>query len=163
MTNHLRLRDATLDDAALMTDLIRAAFEEQRGKIDPPSGAHSETPEKVRLKLEQGGGFIADIDGIEVGCVVYYPEGEGQLYFGRLAVLPAFRQHGIAHALITAVEEKAKQHGYAGVSLSVRVALPLNQSYFQRLGYSVTGYESHAGYTEPTFMHMLKPLTAHQA
>ncbi len=158
MTN-LTLRDATLADAALMTDLIRTAFEEQRGKIDPPSGAHNETPEKVLAKLEQGGGFIAIVDGMEAGCVVYYPEGKHHLYFGRLAVLPSFRQHGIASALITAVEDKAKQQGYTGVSLSVRTSLPRNQDYFKRLGYSITGYESHPGYTEPTFMHMLKPLT----
>lgn len=157
MTN-LTLRAATLDDATLMTDLIRAAFEEQRGKIDPPSGAHNETTEKVRAKLEQGGGFIATVDGVEAGCVVYYPEGEHHLYLGRLAVLPNFRQHGVGLALINAVEDKAKQRGYAGVSLSVRTMLPRNQDYFQRLGYAVTSYESHPGYTEPTFMHMLKTL-----
>lgn len=157
MTN-LTLRTATLDDAALMTDLIRAAFEEQRGKIDPPSGAHNETAEKVRAKLEQGGGFIATVDGVEAGCVVYYPEGEHHLYLGRLAVLPDFRQHGVGLALITAVEEKAKQQGYTGVSISVRTGLPRNQAFFEHLNYTVTGYESHPGYTEPTFMHMLKPL-----
>jgi len=26
-------------------------------------------------------------------------------------------------------------------------------------GYTVTGYESHPGYNEPTFVHMMKPLT----
>jgi predicted N-acetyltransferase YhbS len=154
----LTLRAATLDDASLMTDLIRAAFEEQRGKVDPPSGAHNETPEKVRVKLEQGGGIIAYVDQEAAGCVVYYPEGEHHLYLGRLAVLPAFRQHGVGLALIVAVEAKAKQQGYAGVSLSVRIALPRNQAYFERLGYRITVYESHPGYTEPTFMHMLKPL-----
>jgi len=41
----------------------------------------------------------------------------------------------------------------------VRIALPRNRSFFERLGYTVTGYESHPGYSEPTFMHMMKPLT----
>src|SRR4051812_6299935 len=123
MTN-LTLRDATLDDASLMTDLIRTAFEDQRGKIDPPSGAHSETPEKVRAKLEQGGGFIASVDGEVAGCVVYYPEGKDYLYLGRLAVLSAFRQNGVGNALVTAVESKAQAQDYLGVSLSVRTSLP---------------------------------------
>jgi ribosomal protein S18 acetylase RimI-like enzyme len=157
MTN-LSLRDATLDDASLMSDLIRAAFEDQRGKIDPPSGALDETPEKVRAKLQQGGGIIALVAGEAAGCVVYYPESESHLYLGRLAVLPAFRQHGIGHALVAAVESKAKAQDYAGISLSVRIPLPRNQAFFERLGYTVTGYESHPDYTEPTFMHMLKPL-----
>ncbi len=157
MTN-LTLRAATLDDAALMTSLIRAAFEEQRGKIDPPSGAHNETPDKIRAKLEQGGGIIASIDDIAAGCVLYYPEGENHLYFGRLAVLHSFRQNGVGQALVAAVEDKAKAQNYAGVSLSVRTALPRNQAFFERLGYSITGYESHPGYSETTFMHMLKLL-----
>ena len=152
------LRDATLDDAPLMTELILTAFEDHRGKLMPPSGAHNETPDKIRAKLEQGGGIIAYVEDSPAGCVVYYPEGEGALYLGRLAVLPAFRQHGIGHALVAAVEQKARTAGYAQVSLSVRTALPANRAFFERLGYSVTCYESHAGYTEPTFMHLMKPL-----
>ncbi len=157
MTN-LTLRDATLDDAPLMTELIHTAFEDQRGKIDPPSGAHNETPDKIRGKIENGGGIIAYVDGVAAGCVVYYPEDEHHLYFGRLAVLQAFRQNGVGQALVAAVEDKAKQQGHTGVSLSVRTALPRNQAFFKRLGYTVTGYESHAGYSESTFLHMLKPL-----
>ncbi len=156
---NLTLRNATLDDAVLMTDLIIAAFEDQRGKIDPPSGAHNETPDKIRVKLEQGGGILAYVDGVAAGCVVYYPEDENHLYFGRLAVLQAFRQNGVGQTLVTAVEDKAQQQGYTGVSLSVRTALPRNQDFFKRMGYIVTGYESHPGYSESTFMHMLKPLT----
>ena len=73
----LTLRDAILDDAHLMTDLILTAFEDQWGKMLPPSGAHNETPEKVRAKLEQGGGIIAYVEESPAGCVVYYPEGDG--------------------------------------------------------------------------------------
>lgn len=155
----LTLRDATLADAPLMTELIKAAFEDQRGKMMPPSGAHNETPEKVRAKLQEGGGIIAYIDAAAAGCVVYYPEAKDQMYLGRLAVLPTYRQHGVGQALVAAVENKAQMKGYARMSLSVRVALPRNRAFFERLGYSVTGYESHEGYSEPTFMHMIKLLT----
>ena len=155
----LTLRDATFADAPLMTEIIVAAFEDHRGKIDPPSGAHNETPEKVLAKLQQGGGIIAYSSELPAGCVVYYPEGHDDMYMGRLAVLPAFRQHGVGQALVAAVENKAQMEGYARMTLSVRIALPRNRSFFERLGYSVTGYESHPGYSEPTFMHMMKPLT----
>ena len=155
----LTLRDATLADTPLMTDLILAAFEDHRGKMMPPSGAHNETPEKVRAKLQEGGGIIAYVDGAAAGCVVYYPEEKDQMYLGRLAVLPAYRQHGVGQALVAAVENKAQMQGYTRMSLAVRVALPRNRAFFERMGYGVTGYESHAGYSEPTFMHMLKPLT----
>ena len=154
----LTLHDATLTDAPLMTELILAAFEDHRGKMMPPSGAHNETPEKVRAKLEQGGGIIAYVEGSPAGCVVYYPEGEGQMYLGRLAVLPAFRQHGVGQALVAAVENKAQAQGYMRMSLAVRIALPRNRAFFERLGYTITSYESHPGFTEPTFMHLMKPL-----
>ena len=155
----LTLRDAKLADAPLMTEIILAAFEDHRGKIDPPSGAHNETPEKVRAKLQQGGGIIAYLSESPAGCVVYYPEGHDEMYLGRLAVLPAFRQHGVGQALVAAVENKAQMEGYARMTLAVRIALPRNRSFFERLGYTVTGYESHPGYNEPTFVHMMKPLT----
>ncbi len=155
----LTLRDATLDDAPLMTDLILTAFEDHRDKIMPPSGAHNETPEKVRAKLEQGGGIMAYVDESPAGCVVFYPEGQGEMYLGRLAVLRAFRQHGVGQALVAAVENKAQTEGYARMTLAVRIALPRNRAFFERLGYTVTGYECHPGYSEPTFMHLMKPLT----
>lgn len=158
MMTTLALRQAMLEDAPLMTELILSAFEDHRGKIVPPSGAHNETPDKVRAKLEQGGGIIATVDGTSAGCVVYYPEEAEQMYLGRLAVLPAFRKHGVGQALVAAVEETALAMGFLRMSLAVRVALPGNRAFFERLGYSVTGYESHAGYTEPTFMHLVKPL-----
>jgi ribosomal protein S18 acetylase RimI-like enzyme len=156
---NLILRDAILNDAPLMTELILAAFEDHRGKIDPPSGAHNETPEKVRAKLEEGGGIIAYVSESPAGCVVYYPEDHDQMYLGRLAVLPAFRQHGVGQALVAAVENKAQMEGYTRMSLAVRVALPRNRAFFERMGYTVTGYESHPGYSEPTFMHLMKLLT----
>ncbi len=155
----LTLRDATLEDATLMTELILAAFEDHRGKITPPSGAHNETPDKVRAKLKTGGGIIAYISESAAGCVVYYPENQDEMYLGRLAVLPAFRQHGVGQALVAAVENKAQMKGYARMTLAVRIALPRNRAFFERLGYTVTGYESHPGYNEPTFMHLMKPLT----
>ena len=55
------------------------------------------------------------------------------MYLGRLAVLPTFRQHGIGHALVAAVEQKAQAAGYTKVSLSVRTALPANRAFFERL------------------------------
>ena len=155
----LTLRDARLDDAPMMTELILAAFEDYRGKLTPPSGAHNETPEKIRAKLKQGGGIIASIGGTPAGCVVYYPENKTEMYLGRLAVLTDYRQHGVGQALVAAVENRAQIKGYTHMTLAVRVALPRNRAFFEKLGYTVTGYESHPGFTEPTFMHLAKPLT----
>lgn len=151
----ITLRAATLDDANTVLNVIHAAFEPYRGVLNPPSGAHKETQETIAQKIETGGGFIATLDDIVAGVVVYQPE-ETRLYLGRLAVLPEYRGKGIAHVLIAAVEELARQHGFPGVRLGVRVQLPQNRAFFERLGYQVTEYESHPGFTEYTFMNMEK-------
>lgn len=156
--NKYTLHDAGLEDAVLVTDLIKTAFEDQRGKITPPSGAHDETPAKVRVKLEQGGGILAMVGRQAAGCVLYYPDTAEQMYLGRLAVLQNFRQHGLGLALVTAVEAKARASGYTSMTLSVRTALPQNRAFFERMGYAVTTYDYHPGYTEPTFVHMVKAL-----
>ena len=152
------LDDAAFEDAPILTQLIVAAFEDQRGRIDPPSGAHHETPEKVLAKLAQGGGILAKRGDEAAGCVLYYPDDTGAMYLGRLAVLPAYRQHGLGQILVEAVEAKARAAGYNSVTLSVRVALPKNRAYFERMGYAFTSADYHPGYTEPTFVHMAKPL-----
>lgn len=157
--NKYTLHDAGLEDAVLLTYLITTAFEDQRGKIMPPSGAHNETPAKIRIKLEQGGGILAMMGAEAAGCVLYYPDSAEQMYLGRLAVLPKFRQQGLALAMVAAVEAKARAGGYTSVSLSVRVGLPQNRAFFERQGYLVTGYDHHEGYTEPTFVHMAKSLS----
>ncbi|MBN8620547.1 MAG: GNAT family N-acetyltransferase [Anaerolineae bacterium] len=155
---HLTLRAALPDDAPLVTDLIVTGFEEFRGHLDPPSGAHFETPEKVRHKIESGGAFIASVEGQAVGCVLYYPDSQGHLYLGRLAVLPAARQHGLGHRLVEAVETVAREQRYSHVSLVVRVTLPANRAYFESMGYHVAGYETHNGHTRPTMIKMLKTI-----
>lgn len=154
------IRDAASADAALMAVLIVTAFEDHRGKIMPPSSAHDETVEQIRAKLRKGGGLIAYSADVVAGCVVFYPDdGDSRyLYLGRLAVLPLYRQRGVGQALVTGVEAKARASGCAGVSLAVRVALPQNRAFFERLGYVVTAYEKHSGYSEPTFMRMVKTL-----
>src|SRR5512147_673311 len=127
------LRDATLQDIDTLTALIRAAFAEYHNKLDPPSGAHAEKPDQVGAKVAKGGATLALIGTEYAGCVLYYPQ-DGCLYLGRLAVLPEYRQHGVGQALVEAVERKAVEMGLPGVQLSVRIALPRNRAFFEKLG-----------------------------
>jgi GNAT superfamily N-acetyltransferase len=153
----LTLRDALPDEAPLVTHLILTVFEEFRGQLNPPSGAHNKTPDKVGAKMAQGGALLAVVEGEVAGCVLYYPEA-GRMYLGRLAVLPAYRRHGVGQALVAAVEDKARQAGYNRVSLSVRVALPHNRAFFERMGYRWCSDEYHPGFTQPTFVKLEKKL-----
>jgi N-acetylglutamate synthase-like GNAT family acetyltransferase len=149
------LREATYDDIPTLVTLIHTAFEEYRGRLAPPSGAHRETAASIGQYLQQGHAVLALLNEQAIGCVCYHQEGE-QVYFGRLSVLPPFRQHGVGLALVTYVEQQAQALGAQRVQLGVRLALPHLQAYYERLGYRVVGYEMHEGYTEPTSVVMEK-------
>jgi N-acetylglutamate synthase-like GNAT family acetyltransferase len=149
------LREATYDDIPTLVTLIHTAFEEYRGRLEPPSGAHRETAQSIGTYLQQGRAVLALLHGQIVGCVCYHQEGE-HVYFGRLAVLPAFRQHGVGLALIAYVEQQAHELGAQRVQIGVRIALTHLQAYYEHLGYHVVRYETHEGYTEPTSVVMEK-------
>jgi predicted N-acetyltransferase YhbS len=148
------LRDASPPDAPTLARLLREAFEEYRGQLDPPSSAHGKAAEAVLRELEGGGALIAEVEGEPVGCVFFHPK-EDHLYLDRLAVLPSHRAAGIARALMDAVEAQA--HG--PVRLSVRRSLAQQQAYYRRRGYVFLEYGTHAGYAEPTFLVLQKART----
>jgi ribosomal protein S18 acetylase RimI-like enzyme len=92
-----------------------------------------------------------------IGCVMTEIL-EGDLYFGRLAVLPAARGSGLARRLIEAVEADARARGLPGVRLGVRIALPANQKLFNSMGYAEISREAHPGFDHPTSINMRKAL-----
>lgn len=160
MSDTLVLRAGTPADAPAIAATIAAAFVQYRGKLVPESGAFGETPERIAAELAKGSGaIIAERHGEILGCVVTNLL-DGDLYFGRLAVLPAARGLGLAKRLIAAVEEEARRRGLPGVRLGVRIALPDNQRLFQSLGYREISREAHPGFDHPTSINMRKALQA---
>lgn len=151
------IRSATLADVPTIVAIIHAAFQEYDGAIDPPSGAHNESADKIRAKMATDQALLAVIAGQPVGCVLYRNEGD-HMYFGRLAVLPEYRGRGIAAALIEYVEARARELELPRVRLGVRVALPQLRASYERLGYRVTEERRHAGYDYPTYLIMEKLL-----
>ena len=94
LVDNLRIVDATAQAATTLCALIHAAFAGYRDVLDPPSGAHAETPETIAGKLAHGGGLLAYVDDVPVAGVVYQPQNT-HMYLGRLAVLPDYRGRGI--------------------------------------------------------------------
>jgi GNAT superfamily N-acetyltransferase len=151
----ITLREAGSEDAQVLLHLVRAAFEEYEGVLDPPSGAHNETIDTVRRRLARGAAVLASVADEPVGFAFYEPD-EGLLYFGRLSVLPEWRNKGIGSALLDYVERFARETGAAGVRLGVRLQLPHLVARYERLGYRISKYMTHAGYPQPTFVFMEK-------
>ena len=158
MSDSIILRPATLSDAPAIAATIAAAFAQYAGRLVPESGALSETPASIASELSNGSGaIVAERNGSLLGCVMTKLE-EGDLYFGRLAVLPSARGKNLARRLVEAVEAEARRRGLPGVRLGVRVVLSENQRLFKALGYVETSREPHPGFDYPTSINMRKIL-----
>jgi len=153
----MTLRRLTPADAEAAAALIRAAFAVQSQATDPPSGALGETAASVAVKVADGGGVGAEVDGGLVG-VALWAEKDGALYIGRVSVAPAWRGRGIARAMLAAGEAEARRRGLERMTLRVRLALGENQRLFAGFGFAPVGLGAHPGYAQPTFLVMEKRL-----
>lgn len=151
------IRASVDGDVPAMLDVIRAAFEQYRGKLDPPSSAERKDAAVLRAELACGGALVAERAGEILGCILWAPRGE-DLRFARLSVLPEHRNQGIGAKLVDAVEVLARANARAGVTLSVRLQLRSPQRWYASRGYAFVRYGIHEGYAEPTNMLMRKPL-----
>jgi GNAT superfamily N-acetyltransferase len=149
------LRALTADDAAAAADLIRRAFAAQSVPTDPPSSALRETADTIASAIESGGGGCVVLGGRLVGAVLWAAKENG-LYFGRLAVDPAFRGQGIAKRLVAAVEAEARRRGLSRVHLQTRLVLLDNRRLFASCGFREGELRTHKGYAAPTTMVMEK-------
>jgi hypothetical protein len=130
-------------DTEQVSSLVVDDFEEYRG-ISTAFGAHKETPDSIRKKIVEGGGFIAYIHDKAAGCVLYERyEPKDALYLGRrLSCRIASRaSHPGRNCRKRAQELNIK------VTLSVRVQLP--QPCLRKPGIPGCSTE---GYSEPTFI-----------
>ncbi len=150
-------QEADADDSPLLLSVILRAYAEFWGNLTPRSGTFAETAESINAKLEKGGAIKAMVGSEMVGVVIYEPRPEF-MYFGRLAVLPAWRGQGIAKGLIRTVEERTVTRGLQRVQIGVRLVLASHQNYYAALGYQPIEYECHPGFTEPTSVTMEKQL-----
>lgn len=167
MSAPITIRCAAPAEAEAVLRLTWEAFAAYRDLLDPPSSVFRETTATVEQAMAAGAIYVAVHEGAMVGvredamigAVRVYPaEQEHALYCGRLAVLPAARGLGIGTALMRRVEQQAAEEGYPAVVLGVRLQLPDNRRFFERLGYHATGEATHAGRATPTFAWLRKDL-----
>lgn len=159
----ITLRAATVDDAATILAITRAAFEEFRSRLDPPSGALDETlAELVASAFQPDRGVtLAFMDGAAAGALRWEVHAQrAYLYVGRVAVLPAYRRQGVASALMRWADDHARALGLPAVQFGVRLQAPQNIHFYQCLGYYVAEYSGHTGFDHPTFVWMRKDLTS---
>jgi|SRR5579864_1891097 len=148
--NEVVLREATAADAELLVAVIQSAFDEYRGRLDPPSGAHDESVAGMRSWLAKAGACLAFASERPAGCVLYEPAA-GIVNLSRLSVLPDARRLGLGGALVQFVEQRARALNLPRVQLAVRLGLTNLTSWYEARGYHVIEVGSHQGYTQPTY------------
>ncbi len=157
----ITIRAASIEDAPIILEITRAAFEQFRGRLDPPSGVFHETLDTLCESTFQPdhGATLALIDDSPAGALRWSVAPQRQhLYVGRVAVLPAYRRQGVASALMNWADAHARALGLPAVQFGVRLQAPENIRFYQHLGYEIVSQEHHEGYDHPTFVWMRKPL-----
>lgn len=145
MNAELELRLAGHEDAAVMHDIIQAAFK-ARPPLDPPADALGETVDDTRRHLEDCTGIIASREGTDIGCLfVCLHPGEGQASLHRVSVLPEVRSSGVATTMVEAAAALAAEQGARRMWLEARKELSAVVRWWQNHGF-VIDHEVDHGY-----------------
>ncbi|MEW5967025.1 MAG: GNAT family N-acetyltransferase [Pseudomonadota bacterium] len=130
----VRIADWTRDRDAL-AHIRRTVFIDEQG-----------VPENLEWDTDDAGAvhFLAVLeDGTPAGCARLLPDG----HVGRMAVLPAWRRHGIGRALLDAVTREARARGHRALRLSAQTHAA---GFYARAGFATEG----AGYEEAGIPHV---------
>ena len=127
--------------------LIRTAFAELDGVIDPPSSMHRLTGDDIRRQAQDG--EVWALGDPLVACLVLTPEPDA-LYASRLSVHPDHRRRGHARTLLRLAEARARALNKPRVTLGCRVELIHNHVLFLSEGFTRTHAKSHEGHDRPT-------------
>jgi GNAT superfamily N-acetyltransferase len=145
-------------EIAAVVALIRGAFAEHAGRLDPPPSAVNETAESIAALLGRERGLVAEAGGAVVGCLFLQRREGGDIYVGRVAVAREHRGTGVGRALMAAAEAEARRLGGARLTLGVRLALDGNRRFFASLGFTESALHAHPGYDRPTWVEMTKAI-----
>ena len=144
---------------ARLWELLLAAFDYQRARIDPPSSLYRLDAESLAQKAQEETLFLAVEAGEMIGCAFAKVKPEC-VYVGKVAVMPGRQGQGIGRRLMQAVERFAEATGKPVLELETRIELVENHKTFSAFGFVRTAEHAHAGYTRTTYITMHKPLRA---
>jgi len=99
--------------------------------------------------VQCGGLFlIGRVDGRAVACGAIRPLGEGMAEVKRMFVRGEFRGHGLARAMLSALESMAADHGYRAIRLQTGDGQPEAIALYESSGYQripcYNGYDDDA-------------------
>ena len=142
-----------------LRDLLARSFAYMDGRIDPPSSLAAMTAADLERKSRQETLLLA-LDGGRIAGCVFLRDDPDAVYIGKLAVDAPYRYHGLARRFMERAEDAARQAVKPWLELQTRVELVENHEAFGRLGFSITGYTAHPGFSRPTSLTMRRPVAA---
>ncbi len=150
----MRIRQATVDDAARLAAVIRESFQDVAQRFEltadnaPTHPANCQT-DWVEKAMAKGVRYYAlELDGETVGCVAleragpkaHFPErqtGPRVCYLERLSVLPPFRRQGLGATLVHHALAEARGWGANRVEIAIIAAQDELQAWYEGFGFSL--------------------------
>ena len=134
------LRMATPADADSVASVLSESFAEYEPLYTPEGyAATTPTAEQIRARWEEGPVWVAVGDvGVVVGTVSAVPRGE-ELYVRSMAVVPSARGWRVGESLLARVEEFARAHGHARLTLTTTPFLSRAIRLYERAGFRPSG------------------------
>ena len=156
-SNPVSLGPARMEEAEAIAALIRRAFAQYRGRIQPEASALRESADSVRSAMETDRVVVARREGRIIGCIAIQQRADLAVA-RRLAVDPAERRRGVGGALMAEAEVLARGLGFARLRVETRLALAENRMFFKALGFVEGTQASHPGFAHPTYVELEKTL-----
>ena len=150
MTEHVRFRAATADDAEAAVPLIHSSGPAAFEYVFAVPGRGDARDFLMRAFVDGAGEFgwrnhrVGELDGRVVARGlrverVIQPPARGMHYLAHLGVVPDLRGLGIGRALVAHLVEQGRAQGKRRMVLDVATTNPLAQALYQRLGFAVAG------------------------
>ncbi len=137
------IREATKDDAALLTKLIRTSFYDvaQRYDLTPencPKHPSNCQDDWIESAMDKGVlYFILEDEGLTKGCAALEQASPEICYLERLAVLPEYRRTGLGRILASHALDQAKSLGAERVEIGLIDWQTNLKQWYERQGFSM--------------------------
>ncbi|MCG8490422.1 MAG: GNAT family N-acetyltransferase [Sneathiellales bacterium] len=145
----ITVNPAEFNDWQDLLDLVQKAYAYMEARIDPPSSMHKLTLSSIEQKAKDENLILAWEDETLVGCA-FVKELEDRFYIGKLAVTRKRQGKGIGQEIIKSCIAFAREKGKPDLELESRIELIENHAFFEMMGFTKTGENTHEGYSRPT-------------
>ncbi len=139
---HAVLVQLELLDAGYGDDATAVLIDELQQELTERYGGPDASPvDPLQFTAPSGVFLVAVLAGQAVGCVGLRRVDEADVELKRMYVRPGHRRRGLARLIIAAVEDRARQLGYARVLLETGVQQPEAIALYESHGYRrITGF-----------------------